>query len=56
MRHQLIHLATPNFPDTFQLDSEPDDFVFLADTVDNPLDADDPESALADYYKRVGTA
>lgn len=61
MRHQLFLL------DTSDLDSliiEPtytdpmgdNTFAFVADLVDNPLDADDPESALRDYYAKVGTA
>lgn len=53
MRHQLMFLHIPkdtDFSDT--LDDSP--IVFEADTSDSSLDADDPESWLADYFARSG--
>jgi hypothetical protein len=40
-----------DFTDT--LDDVP--FVFEAGTTESSLDADDPESWLADYFSKVGT-
>ena len=59
MRHQLILIDTsdidsliiePSFTDPMAHNT----FAFVADLVDNPMDADDPEAALKDYYDKVG--
>jgi hypothetical protein len=42
-------IIEPNYTDP--LDDTP--YVFEFSAVDNPLDADDPESALREYYKQV---
>ena len=42
-------IIEPNYTDP--LDDTPDVFEFSG--VDNPMDADDPESALRHYYKQV---
>ena len=42
-------ITEPHFVDA--LDDTP--FVFELDCVDNPLDQDDPESALDAYYRHV---
>jgi len=56
MKTKLMHLT----PSSSHLDSliiEPNyatddhDFVFECDMTDNPLDADDPENYLRDYFK-----
>ena len=55
MKHALI--IEPDFADSWTsqvfeyADDQPYVFEFSGD--DNPLDADDPEAALADYYRRV---
>lgn len=56
MKHtQLMYLemdsliVEPSFTDS--LDDTP--YVFEFNATDSPLDADDPESALRDYYKQV---
>jgi len=42
-------IIEPSFVDA--LDDRP--YVFEMDCVDNPLDQDDPESALLAYYRHV---
>ena len=42
-------IIEPSFTDA--LDDTP--YVFQFDTNDSPMDADDPESALREYYKQV---
>jgi hypothetical protein len=42
-------IIEPNYTDA--LDDKP--YVFEFNATDNPMDADDPESALRDYYKQV---
>lgn len=55
MKHDLMFLELdaliiePDFTDS----TTPQVFAFMADIVDSPLDADDPESALKEYYKRA---
>jgi hypothetical protein len=63
MKHNLMFLEMdsliiePNFvdntaPQLFEyIDDRPYVFEFSGD--DNPMDADDPESALKDYYNQV---
>lgn len=46
---QEPNIIEPNFTDA--LDDKP--YMFELDCVDNPLDADDPESALSAYYRHV---
>ena len=56
MKHtqlMFMHLDSliiePHYTDP--LDDTP--YVFEFSAVDNPMDADDPESALREYYKQV---
>ena len=50
---QLIHLyQTKNNPELGDSFVDIED-VYLIDTQDSPLDMDDPESSLHDYYNRV---
>ena len=56
MKHtqlMFLHLDSliiePHYTDA--LDDTP--YVFEFNATDNPLDADDPESALREYYKQV---
>jgi len=42
-------IIEPSFTDS--LDDTP--YVFQFDATDNPLEADDPETALRHYYKQV---
>jgi hypothetical protein len=50
---QLIHLyQTKNNPDMGDSFIDIED-VYLIDTQDSPLDNDDPENALHDYYKFI---
>lgn len=53
-RHQLMFLNLAPMQDTDYsdtLDERP--FVFEIEPVDNPLDADDPEAGLSEYYRRT---
>jgi len=51
-RHQLMFLHIPQDTDfTDTVDDQP--YVFEFEATDNPLDNDDPEAALAAYYKRT---
>jgi hypothetical protein len=56
MKTKLMHLVIPN-TDLDHLIIEPNyatddhDFVFECDMTDNPLDADDPENYLREYFK-----
>lgn len=50
---QLIHFyQTKNNPDMGDSFIDIED-VYLIDTQDSPLDSDDPEHSLHDYYNRV---
>ena len=52
MHTQLMYLMPPtdsDYADT--IDDEP--FVFEVEAKDNPLDADDPETALHDYLDTI---
>lgn len=58
MKSKLMYLTIPN-ADLDNLVVEPNfatdnhDFVFDCDIQDNPLDADDPENYLREYFKAV---
>jgi hypothetical protein len=56
MKTKLMYLTIPNAPlDSLIIEpnyaSDDHEFVFECDMQDNPLDADDPENYLRDYYK-----
>ena len=59
MKQQLMFLTIPNAPmDNLIIEpnyaSDDHDFVFECDMDDNPLDSDDPENYLREYFKTVG--
>lgn len=51
LAHLYLTITNPDLPDTF----EDDEYIFEFDCHDSPLDMDDPEVGLADYYRRVGS-
>jgi hypothetical protein len=56
MKTKLMYLTIPNAHlDSLIIEpnfaSDDHEFVFECDMQDNPLDADDPENYLRDYYK-----
>jgi hypothetical protein len=58
MKTQLMYLTIPADLDCLIVDpnfaSNDHEFVFECDMNDNPMDADDPEFYLRQYYKSVG--
>lgn len=58
MKTQLMHLTViPTDLDCLIIDpnfaTDDHDFVFECDMQDNPLDADDPENYLREYFKAI---
>lgn len=54
-RQQLMFLALDTLSDIeYEFPDDRHPIIFSVDTVDNALDADDPEVALHDYYRMVG--
>jgi hypothetical protein len=59
MKQQLMFLTIPNAPmDSLIIEpnyaADDHDFVFECDMDDNPLDSDDPENYLREYFNTVG--
>jgi hypothetical protein len=58
MKTKLMYLTIPNAPlDNLIIEpnyaSDDHEFVFECDMDDNPLDSDDPENYLRDYFKSI---